>query len=136
MSILGNITRVRLGPDGRALSLVEFPLSFDWPSEVYLLTPATGDTIRVFREKDRAVTDIALLPGGAAHLAAVEPQGSVRQLPIPGTVRMSMSLDLSTWRDVEVDYRAVAGRVWLAASPGNPILAATDTGMVLSLGRR
>jgi hypothetical protein len=37
------------------------------------------------------------------------------------------------WRETEVDYRAVARRLVLAASPGGLLWAATDTGIIMKL---
>jgi hypothetical protein len=46
---------------------------------------------------------------------------------------MFHSADRKVWTELEVDYRAVAQRVWLSARPGAGIWAATDTGMILQL---
>jgi len=131
-SILGQMTRIQLRGDV-GLTLVEFEQSFDWPCEVYRIHIRGGESSRIFREKDRAITDIALPPGGSALLAGFEPVGSLHQLPVPGKVRILGSEDLRTFHEFPVDYRAVARRVWLAAPPSGPPLAATDTGMILRL---
>lgn len=130
-SIFGHITRIRLGAGARGLALVEFPQSFEWPSEVYRLDLMGGKTERVFRETNRAVTDIALL-GGRAYLGAVEPPGNLRESPIPGKVKMLRLTDAGRWEEMEVDYRATARRVTLAGGDGL-VMAATDTGMILRL---
>jgi photosystem II stability/assembly factor-like uncharacterized protein len=132
-SMFGRITRVRLAPDGRGLGLVEFSHAFEWPSEVFQIDWRTGKSTRVFRRTDRAVTDVALLPNGPAYLAAVEAPGKLRRSPIPGKLRFLRSENLSDWQEMEVDYRAVASRVTLAAFDENHIWAATDTGMILRL---
>lgn len=131
-SIMGQITRIQLaGPAG--MTLVEFDQSFDWPSEVYRIDVRGNESTRLYREKNRAITDIALLPDGGGLLAGFEPAGAVHQLPIPGKVKILGSADLKTFAEYAVDYRAVARRVWLAAPAKGPMLAATDTGMILRL---
>jgi hypothetical protein len=133
-SMFGRITRVRLAPDGRGLGLVEFFDDFEWPSEVFELNWALGKTGgRIFRRQDRAVTDVALLPAGPAYLAAVEPQGKMARLPVPGKLRLLRSDNLKDWNEMQVDYRAVARRAMLAASGPGQLWVATDTGMILKL---
>jgi hypothetical protein len=135
-SIMGRLTRYKVLPDGAALSLVEFQQSFDWPSEVYKIDVIKGTTERTFREKDVAITDMALLPDGTAYLAGYQPAGALARLPVPGKVRIFRSADRKNWSEMEVDYRAVAQRVYLSARPGAGVWAATDTGMVLQLTAR
>jgi len=132
-SMFGHITRVRLAPDGRGLGLIEFFNAFDWPSEVFELEWQTGKSRRVFRRKDSAITDIAFVSGGPAFLAGYEPPGELARSPIPGKVRIFRSTDLNDWREMDVDYRATAGRVVLAAADHEHVWAATDTGMILRL---
>ncbi|MCS6954256.1 MAG: hypothetical protein NZM33_15520 [Bryobacteraceae bacterium] len=132
-SMFGRITRVRLAADGRGLGLVEFHDAFPWRSEVFRLDWRTGHSERVFRREDRAVTDVALLDGGPAYLAAVEPPGKLRRSPVPGRLRILESHDLTHWNEMPIDYRAVARRAVLAAAPSGGLWAATDTGMILSL---
>ncbi len=132
-SMFGRITRVRLAADGRGLGLVEFQDAFRWPSEVFRLDWRTGQSERVFRREDRAVTDVALADGGAAYLAAVEPAGKLRRSPVPGRLHILRSDDLSTWVEMPVDYRAVARRAVLSAAGPKDIWVATDTGMILRL---
>jgi hypothetical protein len=40
-------------------------------------------------------------------------------------------MDLTTWLELPVDYRALANRVYLAAPDENHMWVATDTGMIL-----
>ena len=47
----------------------------------------------IFGERDRAVTDIALVPDGSAMIAAVEPPGASNQVPIPGKLKILRSAD-------------------------------------------
>lgn len=132
-SMFGRITRVDLAPDGTGLGLIEFYRSFEWPSEVFGIDWRTGKSTRVFRRKDRVVTDVALTSRGAAYLAAFEPVGKLFRSPVPGKLRILKSEDLSNWREMEVDYRALARRAMLAVVDENHIWAATDTGMILRL---
>jgi hypothetical protein len=129
VSIFGRISRIRLDSKGRGLGLIEFDDYFDFPSELFKLgdPSATG---RVFRRKDFAITDI--LMGSTAYAAGFEPPGSVFRSPIPGKVRIAKSTNLSDWREIEVDYRAVASRVLLARAEAQ-LWAATDSGMILKL---
>lgn len=132
-SLFGRVTQARLAPDGRGLNLIEFRDAFDWPAEVYRFDWRTGHTERAFRQKDRAVTDIALPSQGPAYLAAIEPPGKLLQSPIPGKLKILRSDDLSHWQEMEVDYRAVARRAFLAAPDAAHLWVATDTGMILKL---
>lgn len=115
------------------LNVFTFPDSFEWPSEVYRMDLTKGGSERVFREKDRRVTSAALFPGPVAFLAAVEPPGRLNTAPIPGKVKMLSSTDLQTWREMDVDYRAVAQSIVLAGPDPSHVWAATDTGMILRL---
>jgi photosystem II stability/assembly factor-like uncharacterized protein len=132
-SMFGQITRVRLAPDGRGLGLIEFFGTFDWPAEVVGLDWHTGTSTRVFRRKNRVVTDVALPPQGPAYLVAVEPPGILFRSPIPGKLKLLQSDNLSEWKEMEVDYRAAARRAVLAAPDGTHVWVATDTGMILKL---
>lgn len=132
-SMFGQITRIRLAPDGRGLGLIEFPDPFDFPSEVFRLDWRTGHNQRVFRRSDRAVTDMALLPDATAYLAAVEPQGAKVRLPVPGKLKVLRSQDLADWQEMEVDYRAFARRAFLAVAGPGDLWLATDTGQILKL---
>ena len=87
---------------------------FQLPSRVFKLKFRTSREI-VFGEKDRAVTDVALLPDGSGLIASVEPPGYSNQVPIPGKLKMLSSRDLKVWEEMDVDYRAVAQRAILAA---------------------
>lgn len=131
----GRVTEVRLAPDGRGLALVQFYRRFDWPSEVYRIEWRTGRSERVFREKDRQVSDLALAPEGPAYLAAIEPPGELPHGPIPGKVKVLRSESLAHWTEMPVDYRAVARRVFLAAPDAQNAWLATDTGMIFRLTR-
>lgn len=133
MSLFGRITRVVFAPQGTGLGLIEFFHFFAWPSEVFRLDWKSGKSERVFREKNRAITDIAITQGGVAYLAGFEPAGTLVRAPVPGRLKILRSTDLKEWREMDVDYRAVAGRAILAYGGENHIWVATDTGMILRL---
>ncbi len=131
-SLFGRITRVRFDATGRILALVEFTEAFSYPSEVYYWSWKGGKTARIFREKDRAVTDVFASADGSAYLAATAVQGRVN-LPVAGPLKLLKSDDLATWREMEVDYRATARRATFASAGGKNLWVATDTGMILKL---
>ena len=132
-SIFGRVTRLRLSPDGRGLGVLEFLDAFDYPSEVVRLDLRTGKSTRAFRRRDRVVTDVALPATGPAYLATIEAAGSLARTPVPGKLKLYRSDNLSEWQEIEVDYRAVAGRAILAAPDAASVWVATDTGMILKL---
>ena len=133
-SMFGRMSRVRLLPDGRGLMLVEFLRAFDWPSEVFEVDWRGGGSKRVFRTKDCAVTDVLALPGCCAYLAGIaQPISSTVRSPVPEKVRFFNSTTFAVWEEMDVDYRAVATYVILAAANQDSIWAATDTGMILHL---
>ena len=133
-SLLGRVSRVRTPPagNGSGLALVEFDESFDYPSEIYRMGAGQASAARIFRDKQHAVTDLAITADGWTVLAGVQTTGTVR-LPVPGKVRIKRSRDQATWIEDPVDYRAVANRVWLAVGPGGQLVTATDQGMILRL---
>lgn len=131
-SLFGQITRVHVLPEGAGLTLFEFTEKFAWPSEVYRFDFKTGGFERAFREKDRAVKDVRMLTGGGALLAAIEPQGTLQELTIPGKLHILRSSNLKEWSEMKVDYRASGRRAWLA-SHGDTHWAALDTGIILKL---
>jgi len=131
-SMFGRITRLRRLPDGRGLALVEFDDAFEWPSEVFRIDLGDNRTERTYREKSRAVTDLAFA-GGRAYLAAIEPPGKLRQTPVPGRLVMIRSGNLTDWEEMEVDYRAYGRRAVLAVGGDREVWVATDTGMILRL---
>ncbi len=130
-SVFGRITRLRLATPPR-LFLIEFQDAFDYPSEVHLIAAGKTST-RVYRERERAVTDMATV-NGVTYLAAIEPAGRIVQSPIPGRVLVAESTDLSTWRETATDYRVIGRRAMLAWS-GEDLWLATDTGMILKRTR-
>jgi hypothetical protein len=128
--LLGFVSSIRLTPIG-GLSVFTFEDSFEFPSEVYYLDLKSGVPMPVFHDAARRVTDAMLFDGPQAFLAAVEPPGKLSSAPIPGKVKMLTSSDMSTWSEMNVDYRAVARAVMLAGPDAGHLWAATDTGMIL-----
>ncbi|MBK5294453.1 MAG: hypothetical protein JJE04_22580 [Acidobacteriia bacterium] len=129
-SIFGKITRLRLLPGLTGLALVEYGANFEFPSEVYRVDVRKHETKSAFRTKDRAVTDFVILPGGQVVLAAIEPPGTVRELPLPGKLHMLHS-SAGGWTEMPVDYRAEGQRAVMSLAPGGSVWAATDMGMIL-----
>ncbi|HVX66412.1 MAG TPA: hypothetical protein VHA11_07415 [Bryobacteraceae bacterium] len=132
-SMFGQITALSFAPDGTGLGLVEFFDKFDFPSEVYRMEARTGQNTRVFRARDRVVTDVLLDASATGYLAAFEPAGLVFRSPVPGKLKILKSTDLNHWQETEVDYRALARRAVLASAGAGRVWVATDTGMILTL---
>lgn len=127
MSFVGNgMVALIVGYEGRKK---------EYPSAVFgaRLGEKAGETI--FAQKDRAAVDFAELTNGHAFIAAVEPPGSSTEVPIPGKLKMLESDDLKSWREMAVDYRAVARGAVLAAPDAGHAWVATDTGMILALAK-
>jgi photosystem II stability/assembly factor-like uncharacterized protein len=131
-TLFGTITRSRMTNRGFFL-LIEYYGTYTLPSSLVRWPPGAKTFETVFAERNRAVTDFALFPNGEAILAAVEPPGSSNQIPIPGKLKMLQSSDLKAWREMDVDYRAVAQRAVLSAVDAQHVWVATDTGMILRL---
>lgn len=119
----------------RGLEVSRLPDSAQWPSEVSRFDFDAAKSERAFVEPNRSVTDAILFPNSRAILAAVEPPGRLSGLPVPGKVKMLESDDLTQWKEMDVDYRAVATGLVLAGPDPDHVWAATDTGMILKLVR-
>lgn len=132
VSMFGRISQVQFAPSGRGLALVEFDDFFEFPSELHAMNGAKAADFNSLRRKDFAITNIAA--GPVFYAAGFTPPGRIFRGPVPGKVRIARSVDLATWVEGEVDYRAVARRVLLGRS-GDALWAATDTGMILNLVR-
>jgi photosystem II stability/assembly factor-like uncharacterized protein len=130
--LIGSVASLRVSGN-LGLAVFGYADSFEWPSEVYSLSLATGKSESVFKQKDRRVTDAISFPGARAFLAAVEPSGRLYSSPIPGKVKMITSANLKDWTEMDVDYRAVARSLVLAGPDAGHLWAATDTGMILRL---
>jgi len=133
VSMFGEVVSTELGLDRIGLTLVNFSNGFEFPAEVFAFSWPNGSMQRVFREKQRAVTDISVPETGPVYLAAVEPQGQLYWSPIPGRLKVLRSADLVTWEEMEVDYRASARRASLEAYDPRNVWIVTDTGMILKL---
>ncbi len=131
-SLFGEMERVRLLPDGRGLGLTAYSQGFHFPSEVYRLNWHSGRNVSIYRTPDFAVSDVWLFPNGTAYLAGTTVQGKLRDV-IPGKVQVLASTDYVVWKPMDVDYRAEAHRVILAAVDENNMWIATDMGMILKL---
>ena len=139
-SIFGMVSRIIIDPAGFALALMGFEDSFEVPSEVDQIDFRTGKMSPVYRRKEHAVLDIAYLPNRSIILAGIEPTG-LRSLKLPSRVVIrEVSIDtknvIGKVVDHDVDYRATARDVKLAAAPDGNLWAITDNGMILRLDRR
>lgn len=133
-SFYGRLTQLAMSNEGFSLALFEYHNYYELPSRVYKTNFHAG-VHAVFGEKDRAATDVALLPDGGGLIAAVEPPGSSNQVPIPGKLKMLRSSNLKVWEEMPVDYRAVAQHATLASPDAEHLWVATDTGMILVLDK-
>ncbi len=126
--VFGVTTRLRVrGTVG--MSVVRYGESFEVPSEVYAVN-AAGKIQSSFKQKNRIVTDAGWL-GSEAVLVAVEPPGQLNQLPFPGKVKVLRSLDMVTWTEMEVSYKAFGGNAIFSIVNESNAWIATDTGMIL-----
>jgi photosystem II stability/assembly factor-like uncharacterized protein len=130
--LFGAVASLRLA-ENDGLLVLGFNESFEWPSEVYRVDLAKGTNTRVFREKNRRVTDGALYAGPRVFLAAVEPPGRLNTSPIPGRVKILTSTNFADWTEMDVDYKAVARSLVLAGPDAENLWCGTDTGMILHL---
>jgi hypothetical protein len=131
-SMFGRITTVRSSRRlPFAIALIEFDRYFTYPSELFRIDTKTGNSQRIFRDKEFAITDVVVLPDGTVVAAGFEPPGRLVRTPVPGKLRVMRTSDLSVWSTVDVDYRAVARRVSAGAAPDGTVWLATDTGMIL-----
>ena len=131
-SMDGVLTRFRFGPNNSGLALFEYPGSADLASELFKMDLNANQNTTDYKEPSRTVRDFAVL-GGDVIMAATERVGKSNALPIPGKLKMMRTSNLRTWIDMEVDYRAVAGRATLAGPDEHNVWVATDTGMILTL---
>jgi hypothetical protein len=130
-SLFGRITRVRYSRDGHGLAVVEFHDAFEWPAEVFGIDIRTGESKRVFREADRAVTDAVVFSAARAYLAAISPPPAPAESDL-GKLRVLHSADLESWNEMELPGDFAAGRALFAAQ-SDELWLATDTGYVLKL---
>lgn len=126
--VFGVTTRMRINGNV-GMSVVRYGEAFEVPSEVYAVNMA-GKVQSAFKQKNRIVTDAGWL-GNEAIVVAVEPPGKLNQLPFPGKVKVLKSLDMTTWTEMEVSYKAFGGNGILAIVNETNAWIATDTGMIL-----
>jgi hypothetical protein len=133
-SLFGEVTRVRFGPGGVGLGLIEYANSFRFPAEAYKIDWKTGASKTVYRDRHFAISDVWLGPDGTAYLAGAQMMGQVRGVvPSKVMVLRSENGDYTRWEQMPVDYRAVANRVTLAVVDAKNMWLATDSGMILKL---
>jgi hypothetical protein len=131
LSGFGYVHRSVIGSDGTGLTLVKFDKSFTFGGELYAFYPKFNKPAQlVVRWKDLELQDVLYVPGDGTYLAATERYGT---LPVPTKVRIRYSKDLVTWVELRVDYRAVAERITLGATPSGKVFAALDQGTILAL---
>jgi len=132
--VFGELAQLRISDQGFVATLIlyadpKYPVS----SAVFKTPLGAPDGRVIFAERDRAATDIALLADGGAVLVTIEPPGNSTQVPVPGKLKIFESANLKVWREMDVDYRAVAQRAVIAAPDAQHIWVATDTGTILKL---
>ena len=128
--VFGTTVRMRL--NGKVgMSVVRYGESFEVPSEVYAINLA-GKVQSAFRQKNRVVTDAGWI-GADAIVVAVEPPGKMNQLPFPGKLKVLRSLDMTSWTEMDVSYKAFGGNAILEVINETNAWIATDTGMILHL---
>jgi photosystem II stability/assembly factor-like uncharacterized protein len=130
----GELAQFKMSNKGFVVTLLlysnpKYPVS----SAVFETPLGSPDGRMIFAERDRFATDIALLSNGGAVLVSVEPPGNSTLVPIPGKVKILESDNLKVWREMDVDYRAVAQRAIIAAPDAQHMWVATDTGAILGL---
>ena len=130
----GELAQLRMSNKGMVVTLILYSNPRYPVGSAVFETPLGSPNGRmVFAERDRAATDIALLNDGSAVLVTVEPPGNSTNVPIPGKLKILVSDNLKVWREMDVDYRAVAQRAMIAAPDSQHMWVATDTGAILKL---
>ncbi len=132
--IEGELAQLRLSNKNAVVSIIlysdpKYPVG----SAVFETPLGSPDGRVIFAERDRSATDIALLNNGSAVVVTVEPPGNSTQVPIPGKLKILESANLKVWKEMDVDYRAVAQRAIIAAPDPQHMWVATDTGAILGL---
>jgi hypothetical protein len=130
----GEIAQLRLSSKSTVVAVIlysnpKYPVA----SAVFETPLGSAQGRVIFAERDRAATDIALFNTGGAVVVTVEPPGNSTQVPIPGKLKILESDNLKVWKEMNVDYRAVAQRAIIAAPDAQHMWVATDTGAILGL---
>ena len=131
-SLVGNVTRVRFGPQGLGVGLIQYGESFRYPSEAYKIEWITGKSTSIFHDQRFAVSDVWMAADGTVYLAGIAMNGKLRSV-VPGRVQVLRSHDLSAWTEMDVDYRATALNVVFSATDDRNLWLATENGMILKL---
>ena len=131
-SLFGQITRFYDLEDGTALALFQYRGSFNRPSDLVRLSK-DGKSETVFGPRDCLLTDVFAAPNGVVYAAGIQAQGAYGLLPVDSKVKVFASRDLQEWREMKVDYRALATRVTFSGRDAENVWLATDTGMILRL---
>jgi hypothetical protein len=143
---LPGVTRgYRLGPGGAGYALVW--LGGGRTPEVYRTDAGQTDATRVFADPDLVVTDLVVLADGSVWLAAVARPPGGGTIPGGTEVHMLYSESWNVFEKATVEPRVTddaammvespvtANTVVLTSAPGGTMWAATDTGIILKLGR-
>jgi photosystem II stability/assembly factor-like uncharacterized protein len=131
-SLFGDIVRIRFGPEGVGLGLIEYSNAFRFPSEAYRIDWKTGKSETLYRDRRFAISDVWLTPDGTAYLAGTVVAGQIRNV-VPGKVQVLRSKDLKSWDEMPVDYKASGNRVYLSVIDDDHMWMATDSGMILKM---
>ena len=129
----GLLSQFRYGNPDYGIGLFQFPSTSDKGSELIRMDFAPSKNTPIYHDVRRAVSDFVILPAGGAVAATIERPGKSNALPIPGKLKMMRSTDPNGWAEMDIDYRAVASRAYMAAPDANNLWVATDTGMILKL---
>jgi photosystem II stability/assembly factor-like uncharacterized protein len=129
-SLFGQVSRLRFGPNGLGLGLIEYGPAFRYPAEVYRIDSRTGKNQTVYRDRKFVISDVWMGGDGAAYLAGTLAAGQARGVA-PGKLQVLRTTDFSVWTEMAVDYRAVANRVAMAFADDRNMWIATDNGMIL-----
>jgi hypothetical protein len=133
-SLFGEVSRLRLNAQGTGLGLIQYSPSFRYPSEVYKIDWRTGKSQTVFRDRRFHITDIGVMADGTAYITGPAVVGQMRSA-LPSKVHVLTTRDFGTWTEMDVDYKALATRVIMAAPDPDHLWLATDTGMILKLAK-
>ena len=133
-SLFGHIIDVKMA-EGVGISLIVHEQSFKYPSEVLKIDFKSGKNTPIHYDKEKLITSILFDKNKNIVVGGIEVLGSFRANPTPSKVRIQQGqlTDSNTviWITMPVDYRAVARRVTLAATPSGKLWAVTDTGIIL-----
>lgn len=110
------------------------PMGSEAQSEIARCAWGSDELKPLVTDSDALLVD-ATREGDTTYVAAVEREGRLMDVPIPGKLRIFSGADFDRMTRMSVDYRAVALHVRIAVAPDGQPFAATDTGMILKLAR-